>query len=113
MPRMKLDDAASRLEALGNPTRLTLFRELVKAGDPGLSVTTLNERVGGALSTLSHHLRKLVLVGLVYQERQGTTLICRANYKTMHGLIDFLTDQCCALADQDGSEVADTEEKVV
>lgn len=110
---MKLDDAALRLEALGNPTRLTLFRELVKAGEPGLSVTTLNERVGGALSTLSHHLRKLVHVGLVYQERQGTTLICRANYQAMHGLIDFLTDQCCALADTDGADVKTTAEKVI
>ncbi|MEP3280596.1 MAG: helix-turn-helix transcriptional regulator [Stappiaceae bacterium] len=96
---MTLDDAASRLEALGNPTRLKLFRELVKAGEPGLSVGMLNKRVGGALSTLSHHLHKLVLVGLVRQERQGTTLICRANYQAMNGLIHFLTDQCCILAD--------------
>ena len=32
---MKIDEAASRLEALGNPTRLRIYRTLVKAGDPG------------------------------------------------------------------------------
>ena len=29
---MKLDDAAARLEALGNPTRLKIYRALVRAG---------------------------------------------------------------------------------
>ncbi|MXN66142.1 metalloregulator ArsR/SmtB family transcription factor [Stappia sp. GBMRC 2046] len=93
---MTLDDAAARLEALGNPTRLNIYRTLVRAGEGGLSVSALRERVGGALSTLSHHLQKLVLVGLVIQERQGTTLICRANYDQMHGLVDYLTKECCA-----------------
>jgi len=30
---MKLDDAAAHLEALGNPTRLKIYRALVRAGD--------------------------------------------------------------------------------
>ena len=33
---MKLDDAAARLEALGNPTRLRIYRTLVRAGATGL-----------------------------------------------------------------------------
>jgi ArsR family transcriptional regulator len=37
----------------------------------------------------------LILTGLVTQERQATTLICRANYPAMNGLIGFLVDQCC------------------
>ena len=35
---MKLDDAAARLEALGNPTRLKIYRTLVRAGAEGLPV---------------------------------------------------------------------------
>ena len=35
-------------------------------------------------------------VDLINQERQATTLICRANYKAMNGLIGFLADECCA-----------------
>jgi hypothetical protein len=38
----------------------------------------------------------MLVVGLIYQERQSTTLICRANYDLMRGLIDFLVDECCA-----------------
>ena len=34
---MKIDEAAARLEALGNPTRLKIYRMLVRAGDPGLA----------------------------------------------------------------------------
>jgi hypothetical protein len=32
----------------------------------------------------------------VTQERQSTTLICRANYAAMSGLLGFLSDECCA-----------------
>lgn len=92
---MKIDDVAARLEALGNPSRLAIYRELVRAGDPGLSVGTVQERLSFAASTLSHHLQKLVLVGLVTQERRGTTLICRANFPMMRALVGALADQCC------------------
>jgi DNA-binding transcriptional ArsR family regulator len=91
-----LDDAAARLEALGNPTRLAIYRALVRAGDAGLAVGRLQQRIGIVASTLSHHLGKLVVIGLVTQERRGTTLICRANYAMMRDLIGYLADECCA-----------------
>jgi ArsR family transcriptional regulator, arsenate/arsenite/antimonite-responsive transcriptional repressor len=93
---MDIENIAARLEALGNPTRLSIFRFLVKAGDPGLSVGQLQERIGIAASTLSHHLHKLVLVGLVTQERRSTVLVCRANFAMMRGLVDALAADCCA-----------------
>jgi DNA-binding transcriptional ArsR family regulator len=93
---MKIDEAAARLEALGNPTRLRIYRVLVRAGEPGQSVGKLQARLGTPASTLSHHLKTLLIVGLITQERDGTTLICRANYPVMEGLIDFLTAECCA-----------------
>ena len=93
---MKLDDAAAQLEALGNPTRLKIYRVLVKVGEDGIPVGQLQSRLGTAASTLSHHLQKMIQVGLVTQERRGTTLMCRANYRTMEGLVGFLTDECCA-----------------
>lgn len=96
---MKIDDAAARLEALGNPTRLRIYRTLVKAGDPGLPVGKLQSRLGVAPSTLSHHLKTLIIVGLVSQERDATTLICRANYQLMRGLVDFLVAECCTGAE--------------
>jgi DNA-binding transcriptional ArsR family regulator len=93
---MKTDDAAARLEALGNPTRLQIYRALVRAGEAGMAVGKLQSKLDLAASTLSHHLKSLLIVGLINQERQGTTLICRANYDLMQGLINFLAAECCA-----------------
>lgn len=93
---MDLDQTAARLEAIGNPTRLDLYRHLVRAGREGLAVGNLQERLLVPRSTLSHHLHRLIAVGLVTQERRSTTLICRANYEAMDETIGFLTSQCCA-----------------
>jgi DNA-binding transcriptional ArsR family regulator len=95
---MKIDEAARRLEALGNPTRLRIYRALVRAGEPGMPVGKLQSRLSIAASTLSHHLKTLIVVGLVTQERDGTTLICRTNYAVMQGLVDFLAEECCSEA---------------
>ncbi|MFZ2109271.1 MAG: metalloregulator ArsR/SmtB family transcription factor [Roseiarcus sp.] len=92
---MKVEQAAKQLEALGNPTRLEVYRALVRAGDDGLPVGRLQEKLGLAASTLSHHLHRLILTGLVTQERQVTTLICRAYYPAMNSLVGFLVDECC------------------
>jgi DNA-binding transcriptional ArsR family regulator len=93
---MNLDDAAARLEALGNPTRLKIYRTLVRAGAEGLSVGRLQAKIGIAASTLSHHLKALVGVGLVSQTREGTTLVCHTNYDLMRGLIDYMLEECCS-----------------
>lgn len=93
---MKVEKAASQLEALGNTTRLEVYRRLVRAGTAGLPVGQLQLKLKLPASTLSHHLKRLVETGLVTQERQGTSLICRANYPGMDALIGFLSDECCA-----------------
>lgn len=93
---MNLEQAARQLESLGNPTRLQIYRTLVRAGHAGLPVGGLQERIGIAASTLSHHLKRLIETGLVTQERQATTLICRAHYPAMDALIGYLADECCA-----------------
>ena len=93
---MKLDDAAAQLEALGNPTRLKIYRALVRAGHPGMAVGRLQEKLKIAPSTLSHHIKALVVANLVTQKRLSTTLVCHANYDTMHGLVNFLVSECCA-----------------
>src|SRR3954453_17267605 len=106
---MKVEAASKQLEALGNSTRLQVYRALVRAGDAGLPVGRLQEKIEIAASTLSHHLHRLILTGLVPQERQATTLICRANYPAMDALIGFLVDECCvhgACSARDGEAAA-------
>ncbi len=93
---MDLEHTAQRLEALGNATRLGIYRILVRAGDDGLSVGEVQSRTEIPRSTLSHHLHRLTRVGLVSQERRATTLICRANYAVMNETLSFLVSQCCA-----------------
>jgi ArsR family transcriptional regulator, arsenate/arsenite/antimonite-responsive transcriptional repressor len=93
---MNIETAARQLEALGNTTRLTIYRTLVRAGHEGLPVGKLQLKLDIAASTLSHHIRKLVEVGLVSQERRATTLICRTVYAEMNALIGYLADECCA-----------------
>jgi DNA-binding transcriptional ArsR family regulator len=92
---MKLDDAAAHLEALGNPTRLKIYRALVRAGDAGLAVGRLQDKLKIAPSTLSHHIKTLIVVGLVNQVRDATTLVCHANYEVMRSLVNFLVAECC------------------
>jgi DNA-binding transcriptional ArsR family regulator len=92
---MEIELAARQLEALGSATRLRVYRALVRAGHDGLPVRGLQERVGIPASTLSHHLHRLIQTGLVVQERQATTLICRAVYPAMRSLVGFLVDECC------------------
>lgn len=93
---MKIDDAAGKFEALGNPTRLKIYRALVRAGEACTPVGRLQERLKIAPSTLSHHLKTLVSAGLIRQVRDATTLNCHANYEVMRGLMDFMVAECCA-----------------
>ena len=92
----ELQTVAKALEALGNETRLAVFTLLVPAGRSGLAVGDIQERLAIPASTLSHHISRLIQVGLVAQERQGRKLICRANYRHMEGVLSFLTRNCCA-----------------
>lgn len=94
---MEIEIAAKQLEALGNPTRLRIYRALVRAGRGGLVVGQVMDLIDLPASTLSHHIKRLVDQGLVRQERQGTSLVCHAVYPSMTSLIQFLTEECCAL----------------
>jgi len=95
---MRLDEAARCLEKLGHPTRLSIFRLLVRAGDEGLPVGQIQAQLEVPASTLSHHIGHLVSVGLVVQDREGRVLRCRPNFPLMDDLIGFLTAECCVLA---------------
>ena len=92
---MKIEDAAVTLKELGHPVRLTIFKLLVKAGYEGLAVGELQEELDIPNSTLSHHIAKLVSVGLIKQRRDGRTLFCIPQYNSLNELIDFLKDECC------------------
>jgi len=93
---ISIEKAADSLSALGNPTRLAIFRMLTRAGVEGRPVGKIQEEIKVPASTLTHHLKHLELVGLVTRAKQGTTHYCTANYTSMDELVLFLTENCCA-----------------
>ena len=93
---MKLEEAARQLEALGNVTRLEIYRDLVQAGDEGNPVGKIRDKLDIPASTLSHHISKLVQTGLITQERVSRSLVCRADAANMDALVMFLAHNCCA-----------------
>jgi len=93
---MQLNEAAKRLAELGNSTRLSVFRLLVKAGPAGLAVGKIQEVLDIPGSTLSHHIRRLVQVGLVDQRRESRTLYCTARIPALRELLDYLLSECCS-----------------
>ena len=95
--KQQLYDIAANLEAIGNETRLEIFQLLVQAGNSGMPVGQLQKQLGIPGSTLSHHIARLVNIGLVKQERISRSLICRANFTAMNSVISFLTQNCCEL----------------
>ena len=92
---MKLDAVAKALKELGHTTRLTLYKEVVKAGYHGIAVGGLQQKLDIPPSTLSHHIASLASAGLISQRREGRTLYCVAEYSCLDAVIDFLRDECC------------------
>ena len=98
-PLKRADTVVDALGALAQEHRLALFRLLVQAGDKGMPAGAIAEALGVPNSSLSFHLAQLRAAGLILQERQHRSLIYRANYPAMNGLIAFLTENCCGGAD--------------
>ncbi len=93
---MQVEIAAKRFAELGHTTRLEIFRYLVKSGRQGAPVGEIQETLCVPNSTLSHHITRLVSVGLIMQRREGRTLYCIPQYEELFGLIEFLQEECCA-----------------
>ena len=97
---MKTKDAVESLAALAQESRLAIFRMLVKRGPEGYTPSQLGEKLEVSSPTLSFHLKELQQAGLVDVRRDGRYLYYRPNFVHMDQLVGFLTENCCALADQ-------------
>lgn len=102
------DQVAQAFAGLGSGVRLEILRCLVRAGDAGLPVGEIQNRVGIAASTLSHHVRALVQAGVLDQRREGRTLRCVARFDIISALAAFLISECC----QDAEMPANAEEEL-
>jgi DNA-binding transcriptional ArsR family regulator len=92
---MKNTIAVQAFLALGQESRLNIFRLIVQRGDEGLTPSQIIEKLGIPNATLSFHLKELVNSNLLLVERQSRNLIYRPNADLVQELSDFLLDNCC------------------
>lgn len=92
---MKNSDAISAFLALGQESRLNVFRLIVQRGEAGLTPSQMVEKLGIPNATLSFHLKELVHAKLLVVERQGRNLIYRPHVALVEKLSAFLLDNCC------------------
>ena len=92
---MEADAAVEALGALAQPSRLELFRVLVRRGPAGLPAGEIGLRLGIPATTLSFHLSQLTRAGLLTSRRQGRSILYAADYGRMQDLLAFLTAHCC------------------
>jgi DNA-binding transcriptional ArsR family regulator len=93
---MEIEVMAKAFKELGHPTRLAIFKRLVKAGWQGIAVGAVQEELKIPGSTLSHHISGLASAGLIKQRREGRTLYCVVEYEKLDSVMSFLQDECCA-----------------
>lgn len=87
--------AIAALAALAQPTRLAIFRLLVKHEPVGITAGVIAETIGAPHNTLSSHLAILVRAGLLRSSREGRTIIYRSDVEGMRAMIAFLVNDCC------------------
>jgi ArsR family transcriptional regulator len=92
---METKHVLSALSALAQESRLAVFRLLVQTGPVGMSPGKIGEQLGIPASSLSFHLKELARAGLVTPRQDGRYVIYVADMAAMHGLIGFLTENCC------------------
>ena len=87
--------AIAALAALAQPTRLAIFRLLVKHEPVGVTAGVIADTIGAPHNTLSTHLAILVRAGLLRSSREGRTIIYRSDVEGIREVVAFLVNDCC------------------
>ncbi|HKY03987.1 MAG TPA: metalloregulator ArsR/SmtB family transcription factor [Blastocatellia bacterium] len=81
--------------ALGSEPRLAIMRLLLAAHPEGMIVGDIQTELNIPNSTLSHHLEKLRVEGLVTYRKDKQWLWYSANAEALERLLAFLYAECC------------------
>jgi ArsR family transcriptional regulator len=92
---MHKKSALSALAAMGQDTRLEVFRLLVKAGEQGVPAGEIATRLGAVQNTMSAHLKVLDRAGLVRSTRDGRVVRYVADMTGFRDLLAYLMEDCC------------------
>jgi DNA-binding transcriptional ArsR family regulator len=87
--------ALSAFAALGQETRLDVFRLLVRAGPEGIPAGEIATRLGAVQNTTSAHLKVLAHAALIRPERDGRIVRYVADMTGFRDLLAFLMEDCC------------------
>lgn len=82
--------------ALAQPTRLDVFRLLVRHEPTGLPAGDVAKALAVPHNTMSSHLAILSRAGLVTSERQSRSIVYRAHLPALEALTVFLLRDCCS-----------------
>lgn len=93
---MDQDSAIDALAALAHPTRLAVFRLLVRQMPKGVPALSIAHQLGAKPSTLSGHLSVLKRAGLLTSARHQREIRYCANLPAVNQLIGFLISDCCS-----------------
>lgn len=92
---MDIKNAHLVFAALGQPTRLKIFRLLIKVGPKGIVAGDIGETLGVRQNTLSANLSSLLNAGIIRNQREGRSIRYFADYDGMRSLLGFLLHDCC------------------
>jgi ArsR family transcriptional regulator len=92
---MDANDTIEALAALAQPTRLEAFRQLAAAEPEGIAAGDLARRLDVPQNTMSAHLAVLTRAGLATSDRQGRSIIYRADLSALRNVLLFLLQDCC------------------
>lgn len=84
-----------RLAALGHPQRLAILRLLMRRFPDRVPAGDISQALGIKASTLSNYLSHLMQVGLVTQDRVGTSLLYAPDMDAVRGTVGYLFNDCC------------------
>jgi ArsR family transcriptional regulator, arsenate/arsenite/antimonite-responsive transcriptional repressor len=92
---MDKKSALAALAALGQETRLDVFRLLVQAGPEGVPAGEIAARLGAVQNTVSAHLKVLDHAGLIRPTREGRVVRYAADMTGFRDLLAYLMEDCC------------------
>jgi DNA-binding transcriptional ArsR family regulator len=92
---MDKESALTALAALAQATRLDAFRVLVAHEPLGLAAGDVATALAVPQNTMSSHLAILTRAGLARAQRQGRSIIYRAELDHLRRLMLFLVEDCC------------------
>ncbi|AQR61006.1 transcriptional regulator [Brevundimonas sp. LM2] len=91
------DDAVAiaTLSALAQPTRLAVFRLLVRNAPDGLPAGEVAAALTVPANTMSVHLGVLSRAGLIRSTRHSRSIVYTADLERLGRLVAFLLTDCC------------------